>query len=422
MAVRSLASGWKIARIFDITIRVHVTWLIIVALLTYSLAVALLPLSNLAEGRWWGKGLELERRIQDYSRSHPGVPEAAVYERFGVEPWPQWHYWVLGLIGALGLFVCVLAHELSHSLVARAEGIPVEGITLFIFGGMARIGGEARTPDSEFKVAAAGPLMSLAIGLSCGLLYWMVGSFLAPQARALLFYFMFVNVLLMVFNLVPGFPLDGGRLLRAILWKILDNFRRATFVASICGRVVAGGMILVALLVALGNGDLLGGAWLGIIGLFLWHAAKASYRQVELREALAGLTARDAVRPEPVTVAPDLTLDELVQAYFWRHRQHNFPVTDAGGRALGRVGLSEVRSVPRAEWTTRPVRDVMRRINRTETVSLDEDMWSVFQKTMQVDGAALPVVDDDGRLTGVVTQADVMNLLRIRTELTAGGR
>jgi len=420
MAKRSVASGWPIARIFGITIRVHVTWLIIFGLLTYSLAEVALPLSSLADGAWWGRGMEIEARIHEYAETHPGMPKDAIEKRFGVQRWPRWQYWTLGVIGALGLFVCVLAHELSHSVVAQEEGIPVEHITLFIFGGMAHIGGEARTPDSEFKIAAAGPVMSLAIGGVCGVLYLVGSTFLPPQALALLLYFAFVNLLLMGFNLVPGFPLDGGRLLRAVLWKVLGDFRRATYVASICGRVVAASLIGLGLLFLLYN-NLWSGFWFGLIGLFLWHAAKASYEQVRLQEALKGLTVRDVLSQDAVTVAPDLPLDRLVREYLYQYRRRSFPVVDDQGQVRGLVRLGDVRSLPRRQWEGRTVRDAMQPLHEATTVSPDEDLRSVFRKLAQAGGAWLPVVTDDGRLAGVVTQHDLMNLLEIRSELGQGG-
>ncbi|MFO8011704.1 MAG: site-2 protease family protein [Phycisphaerae bacterium] len=420
MAKQSLASGLPIARIFGITVRVHVTWLIIVALLTYSLAEVVLPLSSMAEGGWWGKGAEIEARMQEYAQDHPGMPEEAIHKRFGVDLWPRWQYWILGLIGALGLFVCVLAHELAHSLVAKEEGIPVEGITLFIFGGMARIGGEARTPDIEFKVAAAGPVMSLAIGAACGIMYLVGGHSLPPQARSLLFYFAFINLLLMTFNLVPGFPLDGGRLLRAVLWKILGNFRQATHVASWCGRGVAGALIGLGGL-SLVFGGMLGGFWLVVIGLFLWHAAKASYEQVRFREALKGLTARDALTEDATTVEPDLPVDRLIGEYFYKYRRRTFPVVGDDGRVQGVVRLGDVRSLGRHERERRTVREVMRPVGDAGTVSPDEELAAVFQKLAQGDGKYLPVVAEDGTLAGVVTQHDLMNLLEIRSELGEAG-
>ena len=416
MANQSLASGWPIARIFGITVRVHVTWLIIVALLTYSLAEVVLPLSSLAEGGWWGGGAEIDARMQQYAEDYPGTAQETIDQRFGVQRWPWWQYWVLGLIGALGLFVCVLAHELSHSLVAKEACIPVEGITLFIFGGMARIGAEAQTPDIEFKVAAAGPAMSLAIGTVCGIMYLVGRSFLPPQAVALLFYFAFINILLMMFNLVPGFPLDGGRLLRAILWKTLGNFRQATYVASICGRVVAAALIgLGGLFLLFAN--LWSGFWIALIGLFLWHAAKASYEQVRLRETLKGLTARDALTEDAVTVEPDLPLDRLVREYLYKYRRESVPVVGDDGQVQGLVRLGGVRSLPQREWGGRIVRDVMLPLDGTDTVALDEDLMSVFQKLGRARATYLPVVSDEGRLAGVVTQHDLMNLVQIRSEL-----
>jgi len=416
MAKQSVASGWPIARIFGITIRVHVTWLIIFGLLTYSLAEVALPLSSLADGAWWGRGMEIEARMQQYAETHPGMPKDAIEKRFGVQRWPRWQYWTLGVIGALGLFVCVLAHELSHSLVAQGEGIPVENITLFIFGGMAHIGGEARTPDSEFKIAVAGPVMSLAIGGVCGVLYLVGSTFLPPQALALLLYFAFVNLLLMGFNLVPGFPLDGGRLLRAVLWKVLNDFRRATYVASICGRVVAASLIGLGLLFLLYN-NLWSGFWFGLIGLFLWNAAKASYEQVRLRETLKGLTARDALSEDATAVGPDLPLDRLVREYLYKYRRRSFPVVDDRGQVRGLVRLADVRSLPQSEWEVRTVRDAMQPLEDVTTVSVDEDLSGVLRKLSQAGGAYLPVVTEEGRLAGVVTQHDLMNLLEIRSEL-----
>lgn len=298
MAARGLASGWPIARIFGIMISVHPTWIVVFALLTFSLAGEILPLSNLADGGSWWSGFRVSDEVEAYARANPGMTERVAASHFGIDLWPEWHYWVLGVIGALGLFVCVLAHELAHSVVALGVGIRVEGITLFIFGGVARIRDEVRTAGAEFRVAAAGPLMSVAIGACCGAIYALAGPSLPAQARALLFYFMFINLALVVFNMVPGFPLDGGRLLRATLWKITGDLGRATFVASWFGRGFAALLMGVAVLEFTWGGFSLGAVWWAVIGLFLWHAAKGGYQQVALREAFAGLTVRDAVRLE----------------------------------------------------------------------------------------------------------------------------
>jgi len=416
MAASSLASGLLIARIFGITVRIHWTWLLIFLLLTFSLAEEVLPLSSMVGGGPSWRGLTVSQNLMRYMSLHNVSREVAAH-RLGVPLWPAWQYWMLGVVGSLGLFVCVLAHELSHSVVAKALGIPVEGITLFIFGGVARIGGEAKTPADEFKVAAAGPAMSLALGLGAGAVYFAMYDVLPPQARSLMFYFMFINLILMAFNLVPGFPLDGGRLLRAALWKVLGDFAQATYVASWFGRGVAGTLIAAGAIQFLLTGFSLGAFWWVIIGLFLWQAAAGSWRQVQLREALAGLTVRDVLETDVTSVDPNLTLDRLVHDYFYRRRRRSFPVVDPDGDLVGVVCLQDVGGLPQNDWSAYRVRDVMRPMEPATTVGPDDDLDGVFLKLMQTDDTQVPVVAD-GRLLGMVTRHDLMSLLEIRTDLT----
>lgn len=415
MALEHLASGWPIARIFGITIRVHLSWIIIFLLLTTTLAEDVLPLSNLAGGGAWWDGLDVADDIAAYQHAHPGPSDEAVARRFGIVLWPPWQRWVLAVVGALGLFVCVLAHELSHSVVALSVGIRVEGITLFVFGGVARIRDEARSPGAEFKVAAAGPLMSLALGGSCWVIHYLFGGILPAQAGALIYYFLFINLALVVFNLLPGFPLDGGRLLRAALWRIMGDLRQATFIASICGRILAGLLVFVGAVQFLLLGTSLGSLWWVVIGLFLWFAAKASYRQVALRETFAGLTVRDAVRADVMTVPPDLTLDRLVNDYIYAYRLRGFPVLD-GETLVGMVSLSDVQSVPRGGWPWRTVAEAMQPARNGNVVALDEDLISVMRKMMHHRRNQLAVVEA-GRFAGVITRDDMQSLFEIRKEL-----
>ena len=418
MAAVGLTSGWRIARIFGITIRVHLSWIVIFILLTTTLAGDVLPLSNLAAGgAWWG-GMEVAEKINAYQRAHPGLSDEVVARRYGITLWPEWQYWVLAVVGTLGLFVCVLAHELSHGVVAQGVGIAVEGITLFVFGGVARIRDEAPSPGAEFKVAAAGPLMSLALGGSWWVIYGFLGGVLLPQARALIYYFMFINLALVVFNMLPGFPLDGGRLLRAALWKITGNLQRATYIASLCGRVFAAILMAIGALEFLVLGLSLGGLWWVVIGLFLWFAAKASYRQVALRETFAGLTVRDAVRRDVVTVPPDLTLDRLVDEYIYRYRVRSFPVV-RGETLLGMVSLKDVQAVPRGGWPWRSVAEAMRPVGNGSVVHLDEDLVSVMRKMMQHRRGHLAVLDGD-RLVGTISRDDMQSLFEIRSDLGTG--
>jgi Zn-dependent protease/CBS domain-containing protein len=414
MATGGLASGWPIARIFGITIRLHLSWLVIFVLLTYSLGAQVIPLSNLAASGSWLQGAQIVLQVQE---KYPWMTNLdQVFRYKGVERWPEAEVWLLAVIGTLGLFVCVVAHELAHSIVAHGSGIAVEGITLFVFGGVSRLRDEAHTPGVEFKVAAVGPLMSLVLGGACAAVYYGFYGVLPPQAKTLLYYFIFINIALVVFNLLPGFPLDGGRILRAILWGILGSVERATAIASACGKVFAGLLIFGGLYQVFRLRTLdLGAMWWIIIGLFLWGAAGAGYRQLALREAFAGLAVRDVIQTGVVSVPADLTLDRLVDEYFYQYRFHSFPVLE-GERLVGIIALRDVQDVPRVDWPVRRVRDAMHEVREENVVRPDEDLASVFGKMTEEGRGHLPVVEN-GRLVGIVTRHDVMTLLQIKTDL-----
>jgi len=413
MATALLASGLKIARIFGITIRVHASWLLIFFLLMWSLAAHFLPMADLADGGPWWQGAE---RVREYQREHPDADERQAVE--ALLEWPTWHYWVLGAVGTLGLFVCVLAHELSHSLVARANGIPVEGITLFIFGGVARLRDEARTPEVELKVALVGPLTSIVIAAAFGALYFGFGNWFAEQARALLLYFAFVNGMLAAFNMLPGFPLDGGRVLRAALWKWRGDLRQATATAASIGRGLGAVMIGLGVLMFLMTWDI-GPLWLVFIGMFMRYAAQASYQQVAMREALGGLAVCDILQKQVIWVEPDLTLERLVDEYFFRYRFRSFPVLEEGW-LVGMISLKDVQGIPRAEWPGTPVREALHRVREENLVRPDDSLVDAFRKMMSEDTGHLPVVEGD-RLCGIVTRHDMMNLIQIKTDLAEAG-
>ena len=425
MSTGMLGSGLPIARFFGITIRVHWSWLLFFFLMVFMLATEFFPLSNAAEeGLWWEGGDRLNE-FHRFARRHPYAGRDEVARAVGVDLWPEWQYWVLAVIGTVGLFVCVLAHELAHSVVAKGQGIGVAGITLFIFGGVARLRDEASSPGAEFRMAAAGPLMSLAIGGACGILYFALGRSIPEQARALLFYFTFVNIILALFNLLPGFPLDGGRLFRAVLWKVTGSIRRATAVTSGTGKFL--GMLLIVFGIYLlwyswhktGQPEF-GPLWLVFIGLFLRSAAEAGYQQVALREAFAGMTVGDILQPEVITVPPDLTLDRLVDEYFYRYRFRSFPVLE-GGRLVGMVGLKDLQAVSRGDWPATPVWRAMHQVREANFVHPDDDLLSVFRKMTDADKGHLPVAQGD-RLVGIVTRHDIMNLIQIKTDLAEEAR
>jgi Zn-dependent protease/CBS domain-containing protein len=422
MSFAGTMRGLPVARIFGITVRVHASWVIIFLLMAWNLAADILPASNLAGGHGWLPSDHLARFVQEN-------PKASLQQKAleaGVTLWPVWQYWVLGAVGSLGLFICVLLHELSHSLVAIRNGIPVEGITLFLFGGVSQLKGEAANPGVEWRMAAAGPLMSLALGLVSGLLYFGLGDLLPPQALALLFYSLVINLMLAFFNLLPGFPLDGGRLLRALLWKRYKDMKRATQVAVRWGRGVGLAFIGLGVLEFVltskreSGPDVLGPLWLVLIGWFLSQAAQASIRQVAVRDMFAGLRVRDVTQPNVVTVPPDLTLDRLVDEFFYAHRFRSFPVL-AEGRLAGVVSLQDLQAVPRLQWPAVRVDQAMHQVRPENLVRPDDDLASVFQKMGEEGRGHLPVVED-GRLVGIITRHDIMTLIQLKTDLGGPAR
>ncbi len=323
-------------------------------------------------------------------------------------------YWLMGTVGSLLFFVSLLAHELSHSLVARSKGIPVEGITLFIFGGMARTRLEAEDPEDEFVIAGVGPLSSFVIGALFGVAWWIGGALGAsPVVTEVARYLAFVNVILAVFNLLPGFPLDGGRLFRAIVWKLTGDLTRATRTAT------AGGQWLAYALMAFGAlqlfaGAALGGLWMIFIGWFLRNAAVMSYRQHVIGSLLENVAAREIMTPDPDTVAADLSLRELVDEHFLRKRHQAFPVVD-DGRTVGLITLQHVKEVPRSEWPTRTVRQTMR---GTEGIVVGpRDGVSKALEAMQDSGERRVLVMHEGRLDGLICASDVASWVQRTEEL-----
>jgi Zn-dependent protease/CBS domain-containing protein len=422
MATSAALSGWPIARIYGITVRIHASWLLIFFLLAWSLADDILPLSNLADGGPWWDGMAQYNEIARYQHKFEIHSFREAASEMDIQLWPEWHYWMLGVIGSVGLFVCVLAHEISHSLVARRAGIPVEGITLFIFGGVSQLREEAGNPADEFRIAAAGPAMSVVIGLACGALYYGLGSAVPAEGRSLLYYFTFINLMLAAFNLLPGFPLDGGRLLRAWLWKRYGDFARATQVASWWGKAIGTGFIALGLvefwLGFVAGSISMGPLWLVLIGWFLRHAAQASGQQLAMKNMFAGLTVRDVIQPAVVTVPPDLTLEQAVDDYFYTHKFRSFPVLE-GDRLAGVISLRDLQAVPRADWPRLTVRQAMHQVREENLVHPSDDLAIVFRKMAEEDKGHLPVVEA-GRLCGIVTRHDIMTLIQLKTDL--GGR
>lgn len=314
-------------------------------------------------------------------------------------------YLAMGLAGAILFFVSILAHELSHSIVARAKDIPVEGITLFLFGGIAHTRLEAEDPSDEIQIAGVGPLVSFALG---GLFWgagWLGSRIGWPTpVNQVAVYLGFINVLLAVFNLLPGFPLDGGRLFRAIVWKSTGDLTKATRWATTGGKALGYGLMGLGLLQTFAGGAL-GGLWLVFIGWFLRGAAEMSLTQHMIRGALEGVRVSELMSPRPETVPPGLTLRELVDRHLLNQRYQSFPVVD-GGRLVGLVTLDHVKDAPRDRWNTLRVHDVMAKADERIVVSPEESMLEVLSR-MQDSDTRRVLVTRDARLVGIISASDI---------------
>lgn len=325
--------------------------------------------------------------------------------------WPEWLAWVAGVVSALGLFAGVLVHEFSHALMARRFGIRTHDITLFIFGGVARIVGEPQTPRAELLIAGIGPVTSLVIGLLCWAVLVLAAPILPEVGQAVIAYLAFVNVALAIFNMIPGFPLDGGRLLRAWFWHRSGDFVAATVRAAGWGKVIAVILAVYGVFLILVRGDF-GGLWLAFIAWFLYSAAESSRQAAVIRGALEGLRVGQTMTKQVVTVPDTLPLSRLVDEYFFRHRYHGFPV-EREGRVVGMVGMKGLQQVPRDLWPHVTVAQVMLPLESEQTVGPDAPLTTVLELMTRYDRGRLPVVQD-GRLLGLITRRDLMHVLQLR--------
>jgi Zn-dependent protease/predicted transcriptional regulator len=371
----------RLGRVGGIPIGLHYTWFIIAALITFSLA-----------GR--------------FRETHP--------------PWDTVTVWSVAVLTAVLFFATLLAHELSHAVVARARGLPVRSITLFALGGLANIEKDATSAKTEFLVAIVGPIVSFAIGFTCiGLaqsMGWSIGNGAAGITGSVLGWLGSINVVLAIFNLIPGYPLDGGRILRALLWGIYKDADRATRTAARIGQGVAGVFIALGLLqFFLGAG--FGGLWLAFIGWFLLMAAQASYAEVSIAEALRNVRVGDVMANDCVTVDPQVTVQGLVDDVLLRTGRRCVMVK-RDGRVLGLVTPNEVRAVDRARWSEVTAGDVMRPLSDLRTVDPETPVSEALKVMAREDVNQLPVVSDD-HLEGMVSRAHILQLLQSRAELKA---
>ncbi len=325
-------------------------------------------------------------------------------------------YWLMGVVAALLLFLSVLAHELAHSLVAIRQGMQVLSIRLFIFGGVAQVSSEPKSGRHEFLIALAGPAASMALAFMFGSFYlvlWL-GGWLRPVA-AVAGYLATANGLLAFFNMIPGFPLDGGRILRAILWDRWNDLTRATKTASQIGNGFALLLILLGVILLFFTQALVAGLWFIFIGLFMKQSAVGSYQAAILKEALKGVQVRQIMTEHVVSVDWLTSLDELIREYVYRHHLTGFPVFDRE-EFMGMISLSDVKSVPKELWGFKQVRDVMTAADRVLSLRPTDDATEALTRMVAADVGRMPVLVD-GRLVGIVSRRDIMNLFKIKSDL-----
>jgi len=370
-------SRMKLFKLLGFEVRVDASWLVIAVLVTWSLASGLFPYL------------------------YPGISREA--------------YWTMGVLGALGLFASIVAHEFCHSLVARKVGIPMKGITLFIFGGVAEMGDEPPTARAEFMMAIVGPLSSMAIGAVFYLIY-LYGKSAGwdTPVNGVIYYVAYINGILAAFNLLPAFPLDGGRVLRSILWGAKGNLRWATRVSSSIGSAFGLGLIFLGIYKFV-TGDVIGGVWMFLIGMFLRNAAQMSYQQLLVRKALEGEPVRRFMNPDPVTVQSSLTVEKLVEDYIYKYHHKMFPVME-GEKLVGCITTRQIKEIPREDWARETIREAASPVSAENTISPATDAVKALAM-MNQGGVSRLLVMEGGRLVGLVTLKDLLDFFSLKVEL-----
>lgn len=371
----------KIGRVAGIEVGIHYTWILALLIFTWLLGQSYFP------------------------SVYPG--------------WDSYLYWIAGFLATILLFVSVFIHEMAHSLVAKARGLPVSSITLFILGGVSNLSEEPERPGVEFVMAIVGPAMSLVLAG----IFWGVWYLLGPKlefARGIIGYMALANVFLAAFNLLPGFPLDGGRVFRSILWHTTGNLLRATNIAAIVGRVFGWALMALGIWFALFvQGGFLSGIWFVFIGWFLNNAADNSRFEATLREHLTGVLVGQVMEKDVESIRPDTTVSDLVQTAFIQKRKRAITVSD-GDNLVGVVTISDVKGLPQDQWASIPVSQVMHR-SPIHSVKPEDDLNVAMKLIAKYDLNQIPVLSN-GKLVGILTRADVINYLQLSQELNMKGK
>jgi Zn-dependent protease/CBS domain-containing protein len=375
-----MKSQIKIGTVFGVELGLHYSWLVIALLITFSVAD------------------QFHHQTRD---------------------WSELLVWTVATITGVLFFACLFAHELSHAVVARARGLPIHKITLFLLGGVAQIEKEASDAKTEFWMAIVGPVTSGILGLVLLALAWLLGwvprTSPSTPGTALLVWLGYINLALCAFNMIPGFPLDGGRVLRAVLWWGMGDAERATRAAARVGQAIA--VVFIGLgILQFFQGSGLGGLWIAFIGWFLLQAASATYLQVQTGNLLRGLRVRDVMSTDYQTVDPDTSLEVFVHEQLLRSGRRCFLVMK-DGRLLGLITPKEIREIDPKSWSLQRVADVMRPASKIHFIAPDLPAMEALETMSREDVHQLPVLSE-GRISGIVTRAHILQILQSRSELS----
>jgi Zn-dependent protease/predicted transcriptional regulator len=369
--------GITLVKLFGFRVKIDLSWLILGLLITWTLAQGLFP--------YYYKGLQTAT------------------------------YWIMGIMGALGLLVSIVFHELWHSLIARRFGLSMRGITLFIFGGVAEMTEEPPSPKAEFFMAVAGPISSVVLGLGLfGISFLGMNIGWSRTVTGVINYLAFLNLILAGFNLLPAFPLDGGRVLRSILWGWKDNIRWATQIASRIGGAFGIALIVLGVLEFF-LGNLIGGVWMAVIGLFVRGASQSAYQQMLIRRSLEGEKVRRFMKSDPVTVSPSISIEDLVEDYVYKTHFKMYPVVE-DGKLFGCVTLSQIKTIPKEERKDHQVRELAENCSARNTIGPDEDAMKALTAMRKANTSRLMVVEGS-KLVGMITLKDMMGLLSLKIDL-----
>lgn len=372
-----MKSAVKVGALLGIPVEVNYSWLLIFGLVIWTLATLHFPYHA------------------------PGLPQS--------------YYWTASAIAAFLLFASLLLHELSHSYVARRNGLPIKKITLFLFGGVAQMEKEPDLPGVEFRMALAGPLCSLFIAafayLAMIILVFYGVSGLAVET---LEYLYIMNLTIVIFNMIPGFPLDGGRVLRAVIWHFNGNLRSSTRIATMFGKLFSFLFMLLGLYFLFAR-QFVSGIWFIVIGLFLHEAAELCYQQLILKKALLGVPVKDVMVSDVVTVPPDTTVDTFIKDFIYKHKHMGFPVAE-NGKLLGLIALQNVTGVPDDKKASTRIRDLMTEAKQDLLICPEHDALEALLKVTR-SGLGKLLVVEGGRLLGLISQRDLVKLFEIKTHL-----